>query len=183
MKLLIDFFPVLLFFITFKLYDLYVATIAAIIASIAQVVLYWIKNRRFESMHLLTMLSIVILGGATLLLQNDLFIKWKPTAINWLFALIFLGSYLFTKKPLIQRMMEKNIELPTPIWHKLNWSWILFFVVMGFANLYVVYTFDTNTWVNFKFFGVLGLTMVFVLLQAVYLSRHVDIDSKVERKS
>lgn len=174
MKLLFDFLPVLLFFITYKLSNIFIATAVAIATSVAQVTIFWFKNRRIEPMHVITLVLIIILGGATLLFYNELFIKWKPTAINWAFALAFFGSRLFMSKPLIQKMMEKNVQLPTAIWKRLNASWEIFFLIMGTANLYVVYHFDTDTWVNFKLFGVLGLTLLFVIVQAVYLTRHIE---------
>lgn len=174
MKLLFDFLPVLLFFTAYKFYGIFVATGVAIAASILQVAIFWFKNRRIEPMHIITLVLIVTLGGATLLFYNELFIKWKPTAINWAFALVFLGSQLFMSKPLIQKMMEKNVQLPTLIWKRLNLSWAVFFFLMGDANLYVIYHFDTDTWVNFKLFGVLGLTVLFVIIQAIYLTRHIE---------
>lgn len=183
MKFLFDFFPIVVFFITFKLYGIYAATAMTIAASIVQLIAYWFQHHRFEKMHLLTLALIVVLGGATLLLQNELFIKWKPTAINWAFALILIVSQFFGAKPLMQRMMEKNITLSTLIWYRLNMSWVFFFTIMGSANLYVAYNFDTNTWVNFKLFGVLGLTLLFIIIQAIYLSRHVTDDKKAKTSS
>lgn len=174
MKLLFDFLPIVLFFIAFKMYDIYVATAVAIVASILQVATFWLKYRTVERMHIVTLILIVVLGGATLVLQDELFIKWKPTAINWAFALVFLGSQWVMKKPLIQSMMEKGVSLPDDVWQRLNLSWVIFFVLMGVANLYVMYYFDTNTWVNFKLFGVLGLTIAFVVAQALYLSKHIQ---------
>ena len=180
MKLLFDFFPILLFFVGYKLYGIYVATGVAIAASILQVAAYWFKHRKFENMHLITMVLIIVLGGATLFLRNEMFIKWKPTAINWAFAVAFLGSHFIGKKLLIQRMMDGNISLPTEIWQKLNFSWIAFFILIGIANLFVVYNFDTDTWVNFKLFGVLGLTFIFVIIQAAYMTRYVEMEKPQE---
>ena len=178
MKFLFDFFPILLFFITFKFYDnpeegVLAATAVAIIASAIQVFLFWLKNRRVEKMHIVTLVLIVVLGGATLILKDPVFIKWKPTAVNWLFAIAFLGSQFIGHKPLVKRMMDHAVELPEFAWTKLNIAWVVFFVAMGFANLYVAFNFDLNTWVNFKTYGMLGLTIVFVILQAVYLAKHV----------
>ena len=178
MKLLFDFFPIVLFFIAFKFYGIYVATAVAIAASIVQVLAFWYKHKRVEKMHIITLALIIVLGGATLFFHNEWYIKWKPTAINWILALIFLGSHFIAKKPLIQTMMDKNISLPELVWSKLNVSWIVFFTVMGIANIYVAYNFDTDTWVNFKLFGVLGLTLVFVIIQAFFLSRHVITEEK-----
>lgn len=176
MKLLFDFFPVLLFFIAFKLFDIYVATGVAIAASIAQVIAYWFKHRKIENMHIITLILMLILGGATLFLHDPTFIKWKPTGIYWASAIIFFGSAFIGKKTIIQKMMEKNIELPAAIWRRLNYAWVAFFALMGAMNIYIAYRFDTNTWVNFKLFGGMGITLVFVILQAVYLSKHLAED-------
>jgi intracellular septation protein len=174
MKILFDFLPILLFFIAYKFYGIYIATGVAIAASILQTSLYWIKHRKIEAMPLITLVLIVLLGGATLVLHNELFIKWKPTAIDWAFALVFLVSQFIGSKSITQRMLEKNVHLPSAIWTRLNASWIIFFTLMGLANLYVAYHFDTNTWVNFKLFGMVGLTLVFIIFQALYMARYVD---------
>lgn len=174
MKLLFDFLPILLFFIAYKIGGIYVATAIAIIVSCVQVGFCWYKFRRIERLHLITLLLIVVLGGATLFLHNTLFFQWKPTIVNWLFAITFLGSQFIGHKPVIQRMLEGNVSLPAYIWRRLNISWAIFFLMMGIANLYVVYHYDEDTWVNFKLFGMLGLTVLFVLVQALYLARHIE---------
>ncbi len=176
MKILFDFFPILLFFIAYKYYDIYVATVVAIAASLVQVGLAWVKTRKFETMHLITLGVILLFGGATLLLQEEIYIKWKPTVVNWLFALVFLSSHFIGEKTIIERLMSTNISLPKLIWNRLNMSWSGFFLTLGGANLYVVYNFDTNTWVNFKLFGMMGLTLAFVVAQAFYLTRHMTED-------
>lgn len=178
MKILFDLFPVILFFVAFKIFDIYVATGVAILGSLLQVGFVWLRHRRVETMHLITLALIVILGGATLVLRDEMFIKWKPSVVNWMFGLVFLVSQFFGKKPLVQRMMDAKVDLPPNIWVRLNWSWVVFFVLVGFANLYVVYHFDTDTWVNFKLFGIMGLTFVFVLGQAVYMSRYMPSDEE-----
>ncbi|MBT8421377.1 MAG: septation protein A [Gammaproteobacteria bacterium] len=147
------------------------ATIVAIVATFIQVAISWLRSHRVENMHLITLALLVVLGGATLLFKDEMFIKWKPTAVNWLFALVFFGSQFVGGKSLVQRMMEKNIELPSAIWTRLNWSWVVFFLVMGFVNLYVIYNFSTEFWVNFKLFGLLGLTLAFVIGQSFFLVR------------
>ncbi len=179
MKFLFDLFPVILFFAAFKIPEdpkegIMLATAVAIIASILQVAIYWAKFRRFEKMHLFTLGIIIVLGGATLLLQDETFIKWKPTAVNWLFAAIFLGSQFIGRKNLVQRMMEASIIVPSIVWTRLNLSWVIFFTVVGIANLYVAFNFDLDTWVNFKLFGVLGLTLIFVFAQGFYLVRFAE---------
>lgn len=176
MKLLFDFLPIVVFFIAYKFFGIYVATSAAIGISLIQVLAYWIKHRHVPTLQWISLILLIVLGGGTLLLHDEWLIKWKPTALNWIFAIAFLGTQFFSEKPLIRRLMEKNIELPNAVWNTLNMSWVVFFVVMGAANLFVAYHFDTNTWVNFKLFGILGLTFVFAVLQAVYLSRYIKSD-------
>ena len=172
MKFLFDLFPIALFFIAFKMGGIYIATITVIVASAVQVLWSRYKTGRFEKLPLITLGTIVILGGATLFFRNELFIKWKPTALYWVLALALVISQFIGNKPLMQRLLEQNVALPIKIWHQLNLSWALFFAAMGIANLYVVYHFDTDTWVNFKLFGTLGLTLVFIVLQGFYMAKH-----------
>ena len=171
MKILFDFFPILLFFIAFKLYGIYTATVVAIAASVIQVGVYWLKHRKFEKMHVITMALIIVFGGATLLLEDEIYIKWKPTVLNWLFAIVLLGSQFFGKMTIIERMMRANIQLKPSAWIKLNLSWVLFFVFLGALNVYVLYNYDTDTWVNFKLFGMMGLSIVFIVVQSIFLMR------------
>lgn len=174
MKLLFDFLPVLLFFAAYKLFDIYVATGVAIAAGLGQVLWLKLRGKKIETMHITTAALLVVLGGMTLLLRDESFIKWKPTLVDWLFAAAFLGSrWIGSRKPLVARMMGGTIDVPDAIWLRLNDAWMIFFAAMGVLNLYVVYNFDTETWVNFKLFGMLGLTMAFVVAQAFYLARHI----------
>lgn len=181
MKFLYDFFPILLFFIAYKFYGIYVATATAIVATVAQVALFWLRHRRFEKMHLITLGIITVFGGATLILHDPVFIKWKPTIAYWLFAMAFLGSQFVGEKSLIERMMGHAIQTTHSVWTRLNLAWIVFFIAMGFVNLYVAYNYAEATWVNFKLFGLMGLTLVFVLGQGVVLARYIqDEDTKGE---
>lgn len=173
MKLLFDFFPIVLFFIGYKLFGIYTATLIAIIASFVQVIFYRLVYHRFEKMQIISLAIVTVLGGATLFFHDPVFIKWKPTGIYWLAALLFVLSPLLIKRPLIQKIMEKNIQLPTKIWYRLNYLWALFFIIMGSANVYVAYYYSLDAWVNFKLFGCLGLTLLFVFLQAFYLAKHI----------
>lgn len=183
MKILYDFFPILLFFVAYKLYGIYAATATAIVATIAQVAFFWLRHRRVEKMHVITLAIIIVFGGATLLLHNPVFIKWKPTVAYWLFALTFLGSQFIGGKCIIERMMGHAIQTTRGVWTKLNLAWVVFFIAMGFANLYVAFNYAEATWVNFKLFGLMGLTFVFVLGQGVVLSRFIQETPDHEEKS
>lgn len=190
MKILFDFLPIALFFIAYKfgggtyewsgqsyeIEGIYVATAVMIVASVLQVALTWIFTKKVEKSHLITLVLVLVLGGATLWLQNPNFIKWKPTVVNWLFAVGFLLVPLFTGKSLLERMMRDQINLPKAIWAKLNIAWVLFFIASGAANLYVAFNYPEATWVNFKLFGLLGMTLVFVIAQSVYISKHAAED-------
>ena len=186
MKFLFDFFPLVAFLIAFyypedREQGIYLAIQVLIIASTIQIIIYWLITRKFEKMHVITLVLTVILGGATLLLKDVRFIKWKPTAVNWVFALVFLGSQFIGKKPIIRRMMDHAISVPDEIWTKLNIGWVVFFIFSGIANLYVAYNFSTEFWVNFKVYGLLGLTFIFAIAQAMYMSRYIE-DIKEEKK-
>jgi intracellular septation protein len=180
-KFLWDFFPILLFFVVYKQVDIYTATATLMGASAIQVMIGWIRTRRIEKMHLFTLVLVLVLGTATLLLQDVRFIKWKPSIVNWLFAVIFIGSHFIGERPIIQRMMSEHISMPDSVWLRLSLSWILFFILSGVANLIVVFNFDTDTWVNFKLFGMLGMTLVFVILQSIFLSKYIEDDDSTEQ--
>jgi intracellular septation protein len=224
MKFLTDFFPIILFFVAYKLYGIYWATGVAIGASLVQVGWFRWRHGRTERMHVITLALIVVFGGLTLALRDPIFVMWKPTIVNWLFALAFVGSALVGRRTLVERMMGEAIDVPRPVWRRLNWAWVGFFVLLGLANLYVVYIgsgffeakqallaatgtsdidlahcaehftgdnlalCDTaqaseNTWVNFKLFGMMGLTIVFVIAQAFYLARHIQDDEQPQESS
>jgi intracellular septation protein len=206
MKQLLDFLPIVLFFIIYKFFldlpdglitavnsllpfmaltpgnssdAIYLATLVAIVATIIQVAISATILKKVEKMPLITLALLVIFGGATLLLKNPLFIQWKPTAINWLFGFGFLISQFIGSKPLVQRMMGQAITInEQKVWMKLNLSWVLFFALSGLANVIVApaidpfnLNFTESTWVDFKLFGLMGMTIVFVIAQAFYLAR------------
>jgi intracellular septation protein len=199
MKQLFDFFPILLFFIVYKFFldlpdelivsvnqffpfmqmqpgeskhAIYLATLTAILATFVQVALTAIVSKKIEKMHIITLILLVVFGGATLMLKDPIFIKWKPTAINWLFALVFLGSQYVGKKPLVERMMGHALKVnDSAVWLRLNLAWVGFFIFSGIANLVVAFNFSEEIWVDFKLFGLMGLTILFVIGQAFYLAR------------
>lgn len=173
MKFLFDIFPVILFFAAFKVYDIYVATGVAIAATMVQIGWVWFRQRKVDNMQWISLALIVVFGGATLLLRDETFIKWKPTVLYWLFAMALLVAELGFRKNLIRAMMEKQVTAPDPVWKKLLMGWVGFFAVMGVLNLYVAYGFSTDIWVNFKLFGGIGLMIVFVIAQAALLAPHI----------
>lgn len=179
MKFFFDLFPVILFFVAFKLHGIYVATGVAIGATFAQIGWVYFRRRKVDTMLWISLAIIVVFGGATLLLHDEVFIKWKPTVLYWLFASVLAVSDLAFGKNLIRAMMEKQVTLPTPTWRRLNLSWVGFFALMGGANLYVAFNYSTASWVDFKLFGTLGLMIVFVLLQGLALAKYVE-DEKGE---
>jgi intracellular septation protein len=178
MKFLFDLFPVIVFFAAFKLADIYVATATAIVATFLQV--GWLKLRRrpVEPMLWASLGLIVVFGGATLFLRDETFIKWKPTVLYWLFGVVLLASELIFRRNLIRTMLGKQVQLPDPVWTKLNWSWVGFFAFMGALNLYVAFNFPTDLWVNFKLFGGMGLMLLFVIAQALFLARYMEEDGR-----
>ncbi len=181
MKFLFDIFPVLIFFIAFKVYGIMVATAAAIAATFVQAAWSWYRRGKIEKMLLINLGIIVVFGGATLLLQDEVFIKWKPTVLYWAFAVVLVASELLLGKNLIRAMMSGQMTLPDPVWKRVNWSWSAFFTLMGLANLYVAFNFSTDAWVNFKLFGGMGLLLAFAIGQALVLSRYLE--SEPDEKS
>jgi intracellular septation protein len=204
MKLLFDFFPIILFFVSFyqakflidntfigslinperpeHINATIVATGIAIVASFIQVGYSWLKSHKIQRMHLFSLVLITVLGGITILIGDPAFIQWKPTVLNWAFALAFLLSIFIGEKNLVERMMGTQLDLPDYVWTRLNLSWVAFFLISGAANLYVAFYYDRKalpevrmeTWVDFKLFGLMGLTIIFVILQAIYLSRFIE---------
>jgi len=176
LNLFYDFIPVLLFFIVFKLYGIYAATVVGMIATAVQVIITALWKRAFDRKQVITLLVFVIFGGMTLYFHDPIFVKWKPSIIFWIFGMVFLLSHFVGKKVMIQRMMENMLEgkqLPPSVWKRMNFSWALFFLILGTVNIGIAYYFSTDAWVNFKFYGILGLLILFSVLQAVCLSRYL----------
>jgi len=175
MQLLFDFLPVIAFFVAYKLADIYVATLVIIIATFLQVSIYWIRTRRVNPMHLVSAGLVFVFGGLTLAIRDPAFIMWKLTVVNWLFAAAFLTSQfpLFGGRPLIQRLLtstDAQLNLAPALWRRLNLMWVAFFLFIGATNIVVFSYFDEATWVNFKFFGTLGLTIVFIIVQGFWIA-------------
>ncbi|MDO8895490.1 MAG: septation protein A [Nitrosomonas sp.] len=173
MKFLFDLFPVILFFLAFKLYDIFIATAVAIVAAIVQIGWLWFRRRQVDKMMWINLAIIVVFGGATLISQDETFIKWKPTVLYWLIATVLLLSNLVFRKNLIQTMLEKQIVVPSFVWSRLNLSWVSFFLTMGCINLYVAFSFSVDTWVTFKLFGATGLMFVFIIVQMMMIGKYL----------
>lgn len=180
MQLLVDFFPIIVFFAVFKFYGMYAATAAIIAAMALQIAVQWLRERKVSKMLLVSGIAVAVFGSATLLLHNPLFIQWKPTIVYWIFAALLIGSRYIGEKTMIERLMGHAIELPLSMWRQLNLIWFVNFSVLGAANLYVVYNYDQNTWVNFKLFGTLGLTLVTVIAQAIWIAVQTSGDHQEE---
>lgn len=178
MKQFLDFLPLIVFFAVYKMYDIYAASGALIVATALALVYSWYKYRKVEKMTLITFVMVAVFGGLTLFFHNDEFIKWKVTVIYSLFAIALLVSQLVMKKPLIQRMLGKEITLPEHVWGKLNVAWALFFIACGLVNIYVAFWMPQDVWVNFKVFGLTAATLVFTLLSGVYIYRHMPQEEK-----
>ena len=174
MKFLFDLFPIILFFIAFKLQGIYVATAVAIAASFAQIGWLWLRGRKIDTVLWLSLPIVIVFVSASLLEYHETFIKWKPTVLYWLFACVLTGSALIFHKNLIRTMLGEQIQMPDTAWSKLNLSWAGFFASMGFLNLYVAFNYPTDTWVNFKLFGGMGLMLAFVIGQGVFLAKYVE---------
>ena len=170
-KFLFDLFPIILFFIAFKIYDIFIATAVAIIATLLQIIYVYLKDKKVEKVLLFNGVMITFLGGLTILLQDKLFIMWKPSVLYWCFALILLFSNLFLKKNLVQMALGKQVELKNKFWNVINWYTSIFFVLLGFINLYVAYNFSEDTWVNFKLFGITGLLFIYMIFLGLYISK------------
>ncbi len=182
MQLLVDLLPVIAFFVAYKLADIYVATGVLIVGVLLQTLVSWLRHRKVSGMLLTSAVLVLIFGGLTLLIHDATFIKWKPSIVNWLFAVAFLVSQYTSGPSIIQRMLGENVTLDDANWKRLNLMWVGFFLVAGALNLMVAYRFDEATWVNFKLFGLMGLTLVFALAQGVWIARKSEASAPSETR-
>ncbi|EKM0525412.1 septation protein A [Cronobacter turicensis] len=178
MKQLLDFLPLIVFFVFYKLHDIFWATGALIVATALAVIFSWYKYRKVEKMTLVTFVLVAVFGGLTIYFHNAEFIKWKVTIIYALFAGALLIGQWVMKKPLIQSMLGKEVTLPPHAWSRLNIAWALFFIFCGLLNIYVAFWLPEAVWMNFKVFAIPGLTLVFTLLSGVYIYRHMPQEEK-----
>ena len=178
MKQLLDFFPLVVFFIFYKLYDIFVASGALIAATAIALVISWVLYKKLEKMTIITFILVTVFGSLTLIFHNDEFIKWKVTVIYTLFAAALLFSQWWMEQPLIQSMLGKELVLPSAVWRRLNIAWAIFFFVCGLVNIYVAFWLPESFWVNFKVFGLTALTLLFTAACGLYIWRHLPREEK-----
>jgi intracellular septation protein len=172
MHFLAEYFPLILFFVAFKLADIYTATAVAIVASIAQIAYFKWRRGKVATMHWLSLAIIVVFGGATLLLHDETFIKWKPTVLYWLFGVVLLVGRLGFRRNLIGALLP-DLVLPEPVWARITWAWVAFLGAMGAANLYIASHFPTDIWVNFKIWGGIGMFMLAAVATVASVARYL----------
>ena len=180
MKFLFDLFPVALFFVAIQIWDIFFATAVAIVATVAQVGFLLLRRKQVTPMLWASLAIIVVFGGLTLYLRDKTFILWKPTVLYWLFGVVLAGGALLGRN-LIRALLSDQMALPERIWARLNWSWVCFFAFMGVANLYVAFNYSEKIWATFKLFGGMGLMLVFVVAQSLFLAKHMHDEPGNER--
>ena len=178
MKQFFDLIPLLVFFAVYKFYDIYAATGALMVVTVLQIAITWFTLRKLEKMHLITLAMVLVFGGFTLFFHDDAFIKWKVTVINLLFSAALLVSQFVLKKPLIKQMLGKEMQLPDAIWSRVNLAWAGFFAVAAATNTYIAFHLPQEVWVNFKVFGLLGMTLLFTVATVFYLYRHLPAEQE-----
>ena len=183
MQLFVDYLPILAFFGAYFYQDIYFATV--VLMAIMPVVLLaqWLLTKKLNRIYLASTGLVLVLGTATLMLRNPQFLYWKPTVLNWAIAVVFLGSQFIGKKTIVERMMGAAAELNTAQWLRLNLMWVGFFLFVGAINLYVAYSFTEAVWVKFKLFGMLGLTILFVIVQTIWLTFVMNKKQTAEEES
>jgi len=170
MQLLLDYVPIVAFILAYFYKDIFFATGILMAIMPAILLLQWLLTRKLNRIYAASTVLVLILGGFTLAFRNPTFLYWKPTVLNWAIAIVFLGSQWIGEKPIVQRMLGSAAELAPTQWIRLNQIWVVFFAAVGAINIYVAYTFSEAFWVKFKLFGMLGLTIVFVVIQSVWLT-------------
>jgi intracellular septation protein len=171
-KIFLDFLPITIFFIIYKTKDIFAATLALMIATLLQVAYEFITKKKVPMLQVVSLILILIFGSTTILLHDAQLIKWKVTIVSWFFAIAFFVSSYYFKKPILQKLLESNIKMPTATWRRFNNSWGCFFLFQGLVNLFVMYNFSTDIWVDFKLFGMLGMTLVFVIAQGFFFAKY-----------
>ena len=171
MKFLFDLFPVVLFFIFYKIYDIYIATAVLMLATYFQIILLYLLKKKIEKILIFTAIVISLFGGMTLFFQSNVFIMWKPSIIYWVFGLVILVANKFYNKNLIEISLGSQVDLKKQYWQNLSWSTALFFIFLGFLNIYIAQNFSEDTWVNFKLFGMTAILFLYIISIAIYIAK------------
>lgn len=175
MSQLFELVPLVGFFVAYKMYDIYVAVVVLMVLMALGLIVHRAQKKTITNMQWVSFVLVVIFGGITIFFRNEIFIKWKPTVLNWGFGLAFFISHFVGKKNFTERIMSAaKLNAPKKVWERLNWSWVIFFMISGALNIFVAYQFSTDIWVNFKLFGLFGLTFAFAIGQAIYLKNHLQ---------
>jgi intracellular septation protein len=181
MKLLLDFFPALAFLISYKIFDIYVATGVLIVSSFIQTVgHYWLK-KQFEKLHVITFVVAVVMGSLTLFFHDDSFIKWKVSVIYWILSatiFIFLLRKRIAMKDMLQGLMKQELGLPDRVWHMINLTWAIALFAIGFLNLWVAYQFSLDTWVNFKVWGTMAIQMLMLIVTFIVIFKYMPEENR-----
>jgi intracellular septation protein len=178
MKILLDFIPILLFFGAYKLYNIYVATAVLMGATVLQMGITYALERKLQTMHKITLALVLLFGTLTLVLHDDRFIKWKPTVLYAAMAIGLAFTVWVLRKNFLKLVLGNQLELPDPIWMRLNWAWICYCLFMSVVNAYVAVAYSTEQWVNFKLWGYI-FPLAFIVGQGLYVSRHLPGDDKL----
>ena len=212
MKFLLDFGPIVLFFIVYKYYGLYAAIYAMIASTFVQIMYSRVTTGKFVTSQVLTFALLVVFGGISIVLRDPAFVMWKVSVLYVIFAAVLIGSNYIGSKTLLERMMGKELQLPRNTWVNLTWFWSLGFIIIAIINAFFVNkalsarnlflnsgsivdpktdlkNFDCSqspleslcliaqsseeSWVNFKLFGTLGLTLVLIIITVLMLSKHI----------
>ncbi|HKV96929.1 MAG TPA: inner membrane-spanning protein YciB [Gammaproteobacteria bacterium] len=174
MSAVLEFLLLAAFFASYLWKGIFFATGVLMAGSVLVLAISWWHSRKFEALPLAVTILALVLGSVTLVFHDAVFIKWKFSIVEWLFGVVFLVTQ-FMRQTLIERMLGAQIRVPAGIWRRLNLLWAAFFIVLGSVNVYVIYHYDTAAWVNFKVWWSMGATLVFVIAQALYMSRHVQV--------
>lgn len=183
MQLLLDYIPIIAFILAYFYRDIFFAT--AVLMAVMPVILLvqWLMTKKLNRIYAASTALVLVLGAFTLAFRNPTFLYWKPTVLNWAIAIVFLGSQWIGEKPIVKRMLGTAAELTDPQWIRLNQIWVVFFIVVGAINLYVAYNFSEEFWVKFKLFGMLGITLVFVIIQSVWLTMTAQKNESIQSDS
>jgi intracellular septation protein len=179
MQFIVEYLPLIAFFIAYKLADIYVATTVAIVGAVLTIAYSYFKTKQVSTMQWLTLVIVGVFGGATLFLHDERFIKWKPSVLYALFAAILLYGRVVKDKDFIKSLLEQaQINMPKAAWVKITWLWIGFFTFLTVLNGYVAAYYPLDVWVNFKVWGVMGLTLVFMVIVVAVMMKQMQDPSK-----